>query len=188
MARGYYADARRLSRFSQTLVAPPRRSEIFLANVDGLFLSEPAEILLEPGVGSLASHLHQVVQVVPVCIELVEGTQLGYDVGGFDAVDQHSLHRVVENLAVIDQLGDEVDRAHLAHQRGIEADLVDAVHDVARGCRQLRPPKWIDINNDDIAAVAIVNERKDRWIAHVPAVPEVLAVDLDRLKHQRQAG
>src|SRR5271170_3579464 len=39
-------------------------------------------------------------------------------------VDQHSLHRVVENLAIVDQLGDESDRAHLGHQRGIDNPLV----------------------------------------------------------------
>src|SRR5271170_3986880 len=107
---------------------------------------------------------------------------------GVDAVDQHSLHRVVENLAVVDQLGDKSDRAHLVHQRGIEADLVDAVHDLGRGRRQFRPFEWIDMNDDDVAAVAPVNERKDRRISHVPAVPVMLAVNLDRLKHQRQAS
>src|SRR5271163_3928628 len=92
-------------------------SEVLFANVDGRFLPEATEILLEPGVGSLASHRHQVREVVPVCVELAEGTQLGHDIGGVDAVDQHSFYRIVADLAVVDQLGDEGDRAHLAHQR-----------------------------------------------------------------------
>src|SRR5271155_6131144 len=112
MLRGYDADAHRLSRLwrnrnlSRAGTAAPR-SEVLFANVGGRLLSEPTEILLEPSVGSRASHLHQVGQVVPVCIELVEGTQLGHDVGDVDAVDQHSLHRVAADLAVVDQLGDE---------------------------------------------------------------------------------
>jgi hypothetical protein len=40
------------------------------------------------------SHLRQVGQIVPVCIELVEGAQLGHHVGGLNAVYQHPLHRV----------------------------------------------------------------------------------------------
>src|SRR5260370_28274425 len=42
-----------------------------------------------------------------VCVQLIEGAHLGHDIGGCDAVDQHSLHRVVDNLAVIDRLGDQ---------------------------------------------------------------------------------
>ncbi len=37
-------------------------------------------------------------------------------------------------------------------------------------------------------AVAAVDQREDRRIAHVAAVPIVLAVDLDRLEQERQAG
>ena len=76
--------------------------------------SFPIEIRLEPGVGALASQSHQVAQVVPVCVELVEGAELGHHVRGLDAVYQHSLQRVVAHFAVIDQLGDEGDRPHLA--------------------------------------------------------------------------
>ena len=60
----------------------------------------------------------------PVRIELVKGAQLGHDVGGVEAVEQHSLHRVTAGLAVVDQLGDKGDRAHLTHQRGIYNPLV----------------------------------------------------------------
>src|SRR5271169_6478913 len=87
MPREYDADARRLSRLrrhgnlSRARTSAPR-SEVLFANVGGRLLSEPTEILLEPSVGSRASHLHQVGQVVPVCIELVAGTPLGHDVGG----------------------------------------------------------------------------------------------------------
>jgi hypothetical protein len=38
-------------------------------------------------------------QVVSVRIALVEAAQLSHDVGGFDAIDQHLLHRVAKNLA-----------------------------------------------------------------------------------------
>ena len=63
--------------FSAAARTAAPRSEVLIANVDGRFFPEPAEIFLDPGVGSLASHLHQVAQVAAVCVELIEGTQLG---------------------------------------------------------------------------------------------------------------
>jgi hypothetical protein len=84
-----------------------RRSEVFSNSVDSRLLCGPIEIRAEPSVGSLASHLRQVGQIVPVCIELVEGAQLGHHVGGLNAVYQHPLHRVVADLAGVGQLGNE---------------------------------------------------------------------------------
>jgi hypothetical protein len=84
---------------------------------------------------------------------------------------------VTKAIARISRISDET-----------EANLVDAVHDLGRGRRQFRPFEWIDMNDYDVAAVAAVNERKDRGIAHVPTVPVMLASNFDRLKHQRQTG
>jgi hypothetical protein len=47
MPRGYYADARRLSRFLPIRRAFPWQSEKLTENVDSRFPSEPIEILLE---------------------------------------------------------------------------------------------------------------------------------------------
>jgi hypothetical protein len=72
--------------FSEDPARRPLQSKILLANVDSRLLSEANESLLEPGVGSLASHLHQMRKVVLVCVELVGGTQLGHDLGCCGAV------------------------------------------------------------------------------------------------------
>lgn len=105
MPRGYDADARRLSRLQQHRIFS--RGQDGGISVRGTYrqcrrsiLPEPTEIFLAPGVGSLASHLHQVAQVVAVCVELTEGAQLGHDVGGVDAADQHPLHRVAAARSV----------------------------------------------------------------------------------------
>ncbi len=44
------------------------------------------------------------------------------------------------------------------------------------------------MHDDDVAAVAGVDQGEDRGIAHIAAVPIVLAIDLDSLKHRREAG
>jgi hypothetical protein len=37
----------------------------------------------------------------------------------------HSLQRLIDDIAVIDEPRDKPDRPHLAYQRGAEADLID---------------------------------------------------------------
>src|SRR5260370_18336444 len=61
--------------FSEDPARRPWWSKVLFANVDGRLLSEANEILLEPGVGSLASDRHQVGQAVPICVELIDGAQ-----------------------------------------------------------------------------------------------------------------
>src|SRR5260370_34676555 len=46
--------------FSEDPARRPWQSKVLFANVDGRLRSEANESLLEPGVGSLAPHLHQV--------------------------------------------------------------------------------------------------------------------------------
>ena len=89
----------------------------------------------------------------------------------------------------IDQLGDEGDRPHLAHQRGVEADLVDAVEDLRSPCcGSSGALDRIDVDDQHVRRVAAIDQREDRRIAHVAAVPIGLAVDLDGLEQERQAG
>ena len=91
-------------------------------------------------------------------------------------------------LAVLDHPADEGDRPHLAHERGVEADLVDAVHDVARRGRHVGAVHRVDVDHDHVRRLAVVDQRVDGGVAHVAAVPIGLAVDLDRLRHERQAS
>jgi hypothetical protein len=103
-------------------------------------------------------------------------------------MDQHAAQGVALDMTVVDQLGHERDGAHFAHQGRIEADLVDAVHDLVRRGRHLVAQDRVDVHDNDVGRCAVVDQREDRGIAHVAAVPVVLALDLDRVEHERQAG
>ena len=46
----------------------------------------------------------------------------------------------------------------------------------------------VDRNENGVLRFALPDERRDRGIAGIAAVPVRLAVDLDRLKHGRQTG
>ena len=51
-----------------------------------------------------------------------------------------------------------------------------------------RPFDGIDLHQDRIVRRALPDQRGDRGIARISAIPIGLAVDLDGLKHRRQAG
>src|ERR1700751_2575475 len=46
----------------------------------------------------------------------------------------------------------------------------------------------VDVHHHDIAAVAVVDQREDRRVTHVAAVPIMLAVDLDGLEEEGEAS
>src|SRR3972149_7059152 len=57
-----------------------------------------------------------------------------------------------------------------------------------RGARLGAAGHGVDVDDDDVGAVATVDQGKQGGIAHVAAVPIAFAVDLDRLEQERQAG
>ena len=105
-----------------------------------------------------------------------------------DAVDQHLLELATVVEAAFDQTVDEIDGAHLAHQARVEAERVDAVEDGLRGLRHLLDMDGVDHDEQHVGGGAVVDDRKDRRVAHIAAVPEIFAVDLDRLEHRGNAG
>ncbi len=124
----------------------------------------------------------------PIAIELARNPEPGHLVLGRYAVDVEAPEVVAAHLAFVDQPSDEADRAHFPHQGGIEADLVDAVRDLHRGARQLLATQRVDVHDDDVAGLAVIDQRKKCGIAHVAAVPIGLALDLHGLEQERQAG
>ena len=90
--------------------------------------------------------------------------------------------------ALVDQPADELDGAEFGHQRGVERDLVDAVHDlVATSAASLPRSSGLICTTSTSSVCGGAEERKDRRIADVAAVPIGHAVDLDRAEH-RAAG
>jgi len=87
-----------------------------------------------------------------------------------------------------DQLVDEIDSAQFAEQRAIESNLVDAVQDVPRSARRLVAFDRIDLHDDDVFGAGFIEERPERRIAGIAAIPIGRAGDLDSLEQTRQAG
>src|SRR5436309_9022196 len=88
---------------------------------------------------TVAQHHEELV----IRVQLAVGRELAERVVERDAVQLDAAvlagPGAVRQPAFVDQAGDELDRAQLADQRGIEGDLVDAVHDLLRGGRR-HPP------------------------------------------------
>src|SRR5262249_60435917 len=107
----------------------------------------------EPMFGTFCPSVAKVRQELPIGIELAHGTKLLQHVINFDRVNEDPLQTAVGDLSVVDQLGHEYNGAHLAKERRVEADLIDAVDDLLRGLRYRRSFARIDVNDDDIGCL-----------------------------------
>src|SRR5262245_4718270 len=164
------------------------RLQVLGANIDRRLDADHIEMSREPAGSAILPDVVQVRQEPPVRVELAHGPETLHHVIGLDRVDQYAFEAAVGHPSVVDELGDECDRAHLAKQRRVEADLVDAIYDLLRRPRYFGSFGRVDVNHDDVAGFTFVDQGKQRRIAHVSPVPEIFAVDLDRLAKVRQAG
>src|SRR5579864_4473108 len=94
------------------------------------------EMLVEETAGgALAADMQHFEEVV-VGRKPAEGVEMGAEAVEHDAVNVDAAilpdPGAARQLALVDQAGDEVDGAVFADQRGVERDLVDAIHDLAR--------------------------------------------------------
>src|SRR4029077_6000685 len=103
-------------------------------------------------------------------------------------MNEHSTQRSIRDAPLVDQARNKIDHAHFTHERGIEADLVDAIQDFGSRSRQLFAMNWIDVNDNDVLAVAIVNQWKQGRVAHVTTIPIMLSTDFNSLEHVRQTS
>src|SRR3984893_15601016 len=90
-------------------------------------------LIEETAGGALAADVQHVEKIV-VGRKLAEGVEMGAEAIEHDAMDVNAAvlpgPGAARQLALVDQAGDEVDGAVFADQRGIERDLVDAIHDL----------------------------------------------------------
>jgi hypothetical protein len=62
------------------------------------------------------------------------------------------------------------------------------VQDIRSARRQLVAPDGRHLNDDDILGTFSIDQRKDRRVSEIAAVPIVLSFDLNRLEVRRQAS
>src|SRR5579862_8794416 len=143
-----------------------------------------------PG-GPYAADVQHVEEII-VGRELAEGVEMGAEAVEHDAMDVDAAilpgPGAARQLALVDQAGDEIDGAVFADQRGVERDLVDAIHDLAGRRRRRLPHQRIDLHHQHVFGGGGAEKRKDHRIAEIAAVPIGHAIDLDSAEQQRQAG
>ncbi|MNY37240.1 hypothetical protein D3C86_1717870 [compost metagenome] len=103
-------------------------------------------------------------------------------------MDQHLLHLVAIDLALLDEVGDKGDGAHLTHQRRVEADFTDAIEDVGSCNGYAGTDERVDVDDHHIARMAVVDQWENGRVSHIAAIPVVLPVYRDRLKQCRHTG
>ncbi|MNE32284.1 hypothetical protein D3C80_1258890 [compost metagenome] len=95
---------------------------------------------------------------------------------------------VAAKLAVCDQVLNEGDGAQLGDQRGVEQDLVQPIHDLTRLTRGLVADEGVERQQQDIVRRVGVEQRPQRRIGQIAAVPIGLTLDLYSLEQVGQAG
>src|SRR5258708_38460021 len=99
-------------------------------------------LVKETARGALAADVEHFEEIV-VGRELAEGVEMGAEAVEHDAMNIDATilpgPGAARQLALIDQASDEIEDAVFADQSGIERDLVDAIHDLARRRRRRLP-------------------------------------------------
>src|SRR6202171_1657621 len=132
-------------------------SEVYFVNVYRRLDAQFDEVVREPVARTFSSLVAKINQKVPIGIVLACGTERTHKFVIGDAVDQHTLQSSIDDAVLSYEFVHKSDRPHLPHQRRIEADLVDAIQNIARGARHLLAEQRIDMNGDNISAVAVVD-------------------------------
>src|SRR5208282_1732359 len=122
--------------------------------VDGALHADIVEMVVQKTPrGAHAADVQHVEEIV-IGREFAIGIEMGAEAVEHDAVnvDASVLTGLgaVRQAALIDQPGDEIDGTVFRDQRGIERDLVDAVHDLAGRSRRRLPHQRIDLDHEHI--------------------------------------
>ena len=145
-------------------------------------------MLFQPARGRASAQLEQLLQERQLGVELAVRVETGQaGVVGHHVQPQVFVAAGVE-LVFAQQARDETDGAHLADQAGVEGDLAQPVEDVHAARGRAGAKQRVDLDQQQVERTAVVDERKQRRVAGVATVPIRLAVDLHRLKDERQAG
>src|SRR5215204_1505666 len=162
---------------------PGRRkiSAVGVPEVDRAALADGVVGLAEPLARRRAAEILQLLEEAPLGVEARGGGVLVELPAAVDAVHVDALVLVLRKLALVDEPADEIDGAQLAQQRAVEADLGETVLDLMRGARRLPPLDRVDLDQHDVVRASLVEQREQRRVAGVAAVPIGLAADLDRL-------
>src|SRR6516164_7088980 len=157
-------------------------------NVDRGSRTQVIEMAIYPCLRSFPPQRAELTKERAISIEFACGPKPTHNVVGANRMDEHALCVALIQFPIVDQFCHESDRSHLAHKRGIEADLVDAVHDFEGTRRLVWSLDRIDVYDEDISRLARIDQRKQRRVSHIAAIPIVLAINLNGLIKERQTG
>ncbi len=160
--------------------------------VDGAFAADIIEVIVEEFLGGAHAGAMQQLEEIEVGFHLAGSGETRAEGAEIDAVDIEPavllLAGAARQPAVVDQLIDEIHRAQFRDQCRVESDFIQTVDDLAGGFRRGDTRHRIDLNYQNVFGFRRVQEREDRGIAHIAAVPIGHAVDFDRAEHEWQCS
>src|SRR6516164_10571289 len=147
-------NARTQSRSARAWVS----SKIGSSNVDRGPRTQVIEVVIYPCLRSLPPQCAELPEESDISVEFACGPEPTHYIVGANGMDEHALCVALTQFPIVDQFCHESDRSHFPHQRGIKADLIDAVHDFAGTRRCVRSLDRVDVHNQDVARLARVDQ------------------------------
>src|ERR1700726_3973968 len=141
----------------QPTTSTPPDSEVYFINVHRRLDTQFDEVFREPVARTFSPLVAKKNEKVPIGVVLACRTECTHEFVVRDAVDQHVWQLFANDTVLRDELCDEADGPHLPHERRIEADLVDAVQNIACSVRHLFTEQRIDMNDDNVGALAVID-------------------------------
>src|SRR5271169_709848 len=152
--------------------------------VEGIADPKIVIMLRQPGLRRLSTAIPEMREKGPFGIELAGNAELEHRLLVVDRMDVHVAEALALEVLMVDDFPEEGERAELFEQAGIEGDLVQPILNVPRRLRNIRPVERVDLDHDDVAGIAFVDEREEGRITHVTPIPISLAVDFDGFEHK----
>src|SRR6516165_6281250 len=124
----------------------------------------------------------------PLGIELARHAEPQHRLLVVDRMDMHIAEALALEVLMVDDFPEEGERAELFEQARIESDFVQPILNVSRRLRHIRAVERVDLDHNDVAGIAFVDEREEGRVTHVTPIPISLAIDFDGFEHKWQTS
>src|SRR5271169_2625488 len=132
--------------------------------VEGIADPKIVIMLRQPGLRRLSTAIPEMREKGPFGIDLAGNAELEHRLRVVDRMDVHVAEALALEVLIVDDFPEEGERTQLFEQARIEGDLVQSVLNVSCRLRNIRAIERVDLDQDDVAGIAFVDEREERRI------------------------
>src|SRR5271157_5327923 len=151
--------------------------------VEGIADPKIVIMLRQPVLRRLSTAIPEMREKGPFAIDLAGNAELEHRLLVVDRMDVHVAEALALEVLIVDYFPEESERAQFLEQARVECDLVQSILDVPGRLRNIRAIERVDLDHDDVAGIAFVDEREEGGVAHITPIPIRLAIDFHGFEH-----